>query len=109
MKSALQTISASPGKQVVVASPAAMRGFSCKNITAGRLWLMLFNAAALPANGTAAKRAWELGAGQTYEWDSGQDVLPLDTGLVLAISTTDATLTITATDDAIIDASYFYS
>jgi hypothetical protein len=109
LKSAKQSTSVSPGKSVTVAFPVALSDFSVKNITAGTLWLMLFNAAALPANATAAKRCWEIGAGQTYEWDSGSEKLPLDTGLVLAISTTDATLTITLTDDAIIDAGFFFS
>jgi len=108
MRSDIQTTCVNPGKQLVVANPAALAGFSCKNLSGATFYLMLFDAAALPANGTAAKREWEIGPGQTYEWDQPA-LLPLTTGLVLAVSTTPATLTITGTNDALIDSTYFYS
>ena len=83
-----------------------MANFSVVNLTGGTLFLQLHDAAALPADGAVPARVWEVGAGQTYEWDE-PDGRHCTNGAVLAMSTTQGTLTVTVTPDALLDATYF--
>lgn len=63
-------------------------------------WLMVFDAASLPANGTVPTLpAMKVPAGSTGFY-YGSAALPFTTGVVAACSTSAATLTITTTDEA---------
>jgi hypothetical protein len=63
--------------------------------TANR-WLQLFDAKALPANGTVPLRSWPLYMTAPFEQDFKTDHVSLLDGCVFAVSTTQATLTISA-------------
>lgn len=73
-------------------SLVAVRGFF-KGTTADR-WLQIFDASALPANATVPLRSFQLLQNLDFYKDFGQGPLQLSTGCVIAISTTEATLTI---------------
>jgi hypothetical protein len=65
--------------------------------------LMIFNAVALPANGTAPIIRMPLPGGGSVHWDRGKN---FSTGAYWAISTTDATLTVSGVANAVVDAEY---
>lgn len=73
-------------------SLVAVRGFF-KGITADR-WLQIFDLTALPANATVPMRSFQLLQNLDFYKDFNQGPLQLKTGCVIAISTTEATLTI---------------
>jgi hypothetical protein len=65
--------------------------------------LMVFNAIALPANGATPTIRLPLPGGGSAHWDRGKN---FSTGAYWAISTTDATLTVSGVANAVVDAEY---
>jgi len=82
---------------VVHAGPCQFSGFSVRNVSAGPRYVMVFDAAALPANGAVPiLEPLLLGAGQSGVWED--DEFACSAGIVIASSTTDGILTIGGAD-----------
>jgi hypothetical protein len=97
----VRTLSPAAGlavSSVVTAFPARFRGFFGSNEGAAQKWLMLFDAVAVPANGTQpiAGIAIDAGAGISFNL-SFADTLTMQTGTTWAVSDTANTLTLSAT------------
>lgn len=81
--------------RVAKASAGTLRDVYISNAQAVDTFLQIFDAAALPANGTVPLIAALLcRAGQHMWYDFGETALPCGTGIVLAASTTQLTLTL---------------
>jgi hypothetical protein len=88
-----------------VISNAACTLRSAKVINTGAdAWLMVFDAASLPTNGTAPDRTPVLVQASSTDGDTWQGGTALDTGCVLALSSTVDQLTLVASDVAWFDA-----
>lgn len=57
-------------------------------------WLQVHDAAALPSNGAVPLKVYPLQAASAFSWRFDPTGIPLVNGLVLAVSTTEATLTV---------------
>lgn len=92
--------------QVVHAGNGKLKTLRAHNNGSGDIFLQLFDAAALPANGTAPNAApVPVPAGKYYESDTPFNFL---TGLVVVASTTAAAKTLIASNDVWITAEYKY-
>jgi len=88
---------------VVFNAEARLAMIAVRNLNAAARWLMIFNAAALPANGTVPDLLiLPLAAGEIKTYAPPAPVY-FSTGLVWAMSTTDTTLTVTGTNDGEVD------
>jgi hypothetical protein len=86
----------------VSTSPALLSHICVNNTGAGTQYFMLFDATSLPSNGTTPLISWQVAAGaDVHSSLSGLGIL-FPTGCYAAMSSTAATLTLTATSDAII-------
>lgn len=89
--------------QVIAAEPVTISELHIKNVTAAAKTVQLHNATSLPADTAVPVVGWDIAS-------SGELVIKFtnpihfDTGLVVASSTTSATLTISATADLIVAA-----
>ena len=94
----IDTPGAAFASRVVSAAATNLLSLRAKNVSAAVIYLHVFNAAALPANGTAPTlKPVELAPGEEYE--SSYHAPAFSTGLVLAASTTRDTLTVSGTSD----------
>lgn len=83
------------GSHVVAAIPGSLRDVYAKNASGGKLYLMVFDAAALPANGTKPGLSPLPVPADSFGWfDFADDALVCAAGIVVAFSTTDSTLTV---------------
>lgn len=73
--------------------PCLVRDVKAYNSSGGTLYLMLFNAASVPANGEIPALIKPVATKQTADFDFGTDLLKFDAGLVAVLSTTDNELT----------------
>jgi len=105
LSSKCATSGAAAKSLVVRAAACHLLNFSVVNISAGTVFLQLHDAAAVPADTAIPLRSWEMGAGQTYEWDEPAGRF-MALGAVLVLSSTQEELTQTLTDDGILDAVY---
>jgi len=82
--------------QVVKATPGTLRDITVRASSAGGArFLQLFNAAALPANGTVPRlSSLPVAAGAVASWDFGTDGLVFSVGIIAALSSTAGTLTL---------------
>ena len=76
------------------------------NDTASVVYLHIFNAASLPANGTAPRTAFKIAANANFSFDLSARSRSFATGIVLAGSTTSATLTVSTNTPLFIGAEY---
>jgi hypothetical protein len=85
---------------VASATPDYLVELHVKNVTAGAKFLQIHNAASLPSNGAVPEFVWDLAASATKELKFR---IPeyFDTGIVVASSSTAATLTVSVTSDLI--------
>jgi len=90
---------------VVLAAPGRLFSSTVWNDSVADRWIQLHDAASLPTNGTVPKIVFKCLAASDRAVDYGDGRI-FNTGIVVAVSTTSATLTITTTDDCIIDATY---
>lgn len=79
---------------------------SVYNKSGGALFFQLFDAAALPANGTVPLIVRGVAANAIAEFDFTTAGLPFTNGMVLALSSTDSTLTLTGTNDGLFLATF---
>ena len=92
---------------VLSAVPCHLVGIQCVSAQSSAFWLMIFDATALPVNGTAPRLPAVLvaagaGSGMQGSWDV--EPLRFARGLVWAASSTQATLTATAITAAVVAA-----
>lgn len=90
---------------VVSDTPGRLYSTTVWNESGGDVFVQLHDAASLPADTAVPKIVQSCPSGSAMAFDF-QDGRIFGTGIVVAISTTSATLTITTTDDCIIDATY---
>jgi hypothetical protein len=76
------------------------------NDSASTLYLHAFNASALPSNGTAPRWSFRIASGTNFALDLTMRPRPFATGIVLAGSSTPATLTVTTTPALWLSAEY---
>lgn len=79
---------------IVVPGRVVVYGFTAYNTSAAAVFLSVIDASAVPANGAVPLFSWPLAAhnGAGFDWTPrGRQ---FQTGLVLAVSSTDATLTL---------------
>jgi len=81
---------------VVKAAAGSLFGFSGYNNSASAVYIQIHNAASLPANSTVPNTGIILlvQPGQSYAWSSGRYGRRMSTGVVIAASSTDTTLTV---------------
>lgn len=68
-------------------------------------WFQVFNATTTPANGTTPDLVMKILAGNTGSFDF-TDGVPMSTGIVVACSTTDFSLTVDTTDESLFCVAY---
>ncbi len=85
-------------KSIVVDRPASLFTATVYNSAVDTRFLLLFDAAAVPADGTVPLMVVTVPGLNTVSFDFGQ-ALPFAVGIVAVISTTDTILTQTATND----------
>jgi len=90
---------------VVSAVPGRLFSVSVWNNSVSDVYIQLHDAASLPSNGAVPKLVFKCSADSEKARDY-VDGRIFATGIVVAVSTTSATLTITTTNDCIIDATY---
>lgn len=90
--------------KVVSAVACTLRSAKAINKSGSDAWLMIFDAAALPANGTLPSRTPVLVPAGSTNGDVWQGGTSLATGCVLALSSTVDDLTLIAGDDGFFDA-----
>jgi hypothetical protein len=76
------------------------------NDSGSNVYLQLFNATSLPGNGTAPRYSFKIAANANFSLDLTARARPFATGIVLAGSTTPATLTVTASPALWMNAEY---
>ena len=96
---------------VVKAAPGVLYGFSGYNndATGGALsYIQVFDATSLPANATAVTKSIivPVYAGQPFAFDAGKYGIPFSTGIVIAASSTDITLTVKTDTEFLFGVSY---
>jgi hypothetical protein len=74
---------------------------SCYNANAGDMYLQIFDAASLPADGTVPLAQVRIPTTGTGSLDFGESGLPYSDGLVAALSSTAASLTLAAATDGL--------
>lgn len=79
---------------IISASACTLRSAKAYNSSGGTLYLQVFNAASLPANGTAPARTPIPVLAGDVNGDAWEGGTRLSTGCVLALSSTIATLTV---------------
>lgn len=90
---------------VALAAPGRCYSVTVWNDSVNTLYIQLHDAAALPSNGAVTKIVDVCPGGSSKAYDF-QDGRIFRTGIVVAASSTSATLTLTATNDVIIDCTY---
>lgn len=68
------------------------------NSKASNQYILLFDAATLPANGTVPLLALQANSKNAFAWDFGPEGMSMSTGVVVANSSTDTTLTVGSAD-----------
>lgn len=93
---------------IVASGPARVWGVSGYNSAASAVWVMLFDAAAVPADGAAPDVLIYVPAGSGFAWgtDSKQLGTAFSDGLCWAESTSSPALTLSPTDDIFLRADY---
>ena len=82
---------------VVGVGPTALHRMWITNISAAAAYLMMFDAAAVPANGVVPRfPVLKIAPGQTFSLDPGGDPIILETGLCWAASSTYDVLAVTS-------------
>lgn len=99
------TTPAQAASLVVKASQGRLYGFTVYNNNVAAQWIQVHDAASLPSNGAVPPIVFEIAAQSARSMDWGPHGRGFKTGIVIANSTTDVTLT-TGAADCLIDAQY---
>ena len=97
--------SAAEDSLVATDGPARLYAAVMYNDAATDVYFQVFDAASLPADTTVPVLTQKVTAGNTASYDFG-DGVPFSTGIVVALSTTDTTLTVGTGDEALFCVTY---
>lgn len=82
----------------IKAGAGVIKTLSIHNKNGAARYVLIFDAAALPADGTVPLQALNVGANATVSFDFGADGLPFTDGMFACLSTTEDTKTLAGTD-----------
>ena len=93
------------GKSLCIAGRGHLMEFSVLNVSAGTRYLLLFDSETTPSNGARPRRSWTLTTLQNFDgiWAAGR---PFNSGVCLALSSTQTSLTLVTAAEAIMEASF---